>query len=259
MRKIHPTAIVSEKARLGEKVQVGPYTVIGDNVSIGEGTVIGAHCVIEKGTALGKRCRVFTGAILGSIPQDLKYKGETSFLEIGDENIIREYVTINPGTEENTKTVVGSHNLIMAYSHIAHNCLIGNNCIIANAGTLAGYVTIEDKAVVGGLAAVHQFTRVGSLAIIGGCSKVVSDVPPYSTCDGHPARVYGLNLVGLKRQGVNSKVIKQLSHAFKILFNSGLSLRHALEKLSEESYTSEEVSHLIEFIKNSKRGICRHH
>ena len=259
MRKIHPTAIVSEKARLGERVEVGPYTVIGDDVSIGDGTVIGAHCVIEKGTALGKRCQVFTGAILGSIPQDLKYKGKATFLEIGDENIIREYVTINPGTEENSKTKVGSYNLIMAYSHIAHNCLIGNNCIIANAGTLAGYVTIEDKAVVGGLAAIHQFTRVGRLAIIGGCSKVVSDIPPYSTCDGHPARVYGLNLVGLRRQGVDSKVIKQLSRAFKILFNSGLSLRHALEKLSEENYTSEEVSHLIEFIKGSKRGICRHH
>ncbi|MFH1338966.1 MAG: acyl-ACP--UDP-N-acetylglucosamine O-acyltransferase [Candidatus Omnitrophota bacterium] len=258
MRKIHPTAIISKKAALGEGAQVGPFTVIADNVSIGEGTVIGAHCVIEKGTTLGKRCQVFTGAILGSLPQDLKYKGEASFLEIGDENIIREYVTINPGTEKNSKTVVGSYNLIMAYSHIAHNCFIGDNCIIANAGTLAGYVTVEDKAVVGGLAAVHQFTRVGSLAIIGGCSKVVSDVPPYSTCDGHPARVYGLNLVGLRRQGVDGKAIKQLGHAFKILFNSGLSLRHALENLSEENYTSEEVSYLIEFIKNSKRGICRH-
>lgn len=258
MRKIHPTAIVSEKAELGEEVRVGPYTVIADEVSIGEGTVIGAHCVIEKGTTLGKRCEVFTGAILGSIPQDLKYIGRISFLEIGDENIIREYVTINPGTEENSKTKVGNYNLIMAYSHIAHNCLIGNNCIIANAGTLAGYVAVEDKAVVGGLVAIHQFTRVGSLAIIGGCSKVVSDVPPYSTCDGHPARVYGLNLVGLRRQGMDSSVIRQLSHAFKLLFNSGLNLHNALQKISEEGYTSAEVSYLIEFIKSSKRGICRH-
>ena len=238
-------------------VTVGPYTIIGEDVTIGEGTVIGAHCVIENRTTLGNQCQVFTGAVLGSIPQDLKYKGESSFLEIGDENIIREFVTMNPGTEANSKTVVGSHNLIMAYSHIAHNCVIGNNCIIANCGTLAGYVSIEDKAVIGGMGAIHQFTRVGNLSIIGGCSKVVSDVPPYSTCDGHPARIYGLNLVGLRRQGVDSEVIKQLSHAFKILFNSGLSLRTALKKLSNEKSTSVEIAHLTDFIKNSKRGICR--
>ena len=256
--KIHPTAVVSKKAKISNGVSLGPYTVIGEGVSIAEDTVIGAHCVIEGRTTLGKRCQVFSGAAVGSIPQDLTYEGKTSFLEIGDENIIREYVTINPGTEENSKTVIGNHNLIMAYSHIAHNCIIGNNCIIANCGTLAGYVNIEDRAVVGGMVAIHQFTRVGSLSIIGGCSKVVSDVPPYSTCDGHPARVYGLNLVGLKRQGMDGEVIKQLSHAFKILFNSGLSLRNALQKLSEEKHTSVEVSHLIDFIKNSKRGVCRH-
>lgn len=255
---VHPTAIVSKKAKLSRGVSVGPYTVIGDRVIIGEGTVIGAHCVIEGRTTLGERCQVFSGAVLGSIPQDLKYKGEVSFLEIGNENIIREYVTINSGTEINSKTVIGNHNLLMAYSHIAHNCVIGDYCIIANCGTLAGYVSIEDKVVVGGLAAIHQFTRVGSLSIIGGCSKVVSDVLPYSTCDGHPARVYGLNLVGLRRQGVDDESIKQLSRSFKILFNSGLNLRNALQKLSEEKYTSVEVAHLIDFIKNSKRGICRH-
>jgi UDP-N-acetylglucosamine acyltransferase len=201
---------------------------------------------------------VFTGAVIGSIPQDLKYKGEVSFLEIGDGNIIREYVTVNPGTEPNSKTVLGNRNLLMAYSHIAHNCVIGNDCIIANCGQLAGYVNVEDRAVVGGMAAIHQFTRVGKLSIIGGCSKVVSDIPPYSTCDGHPARVYGLNLVGLRRQRVDRKVIKQLSHVFKILFNSGFSIRSALDKLSKEKYTSAEVSHLVDFIKNSKRGVCRH-
>lgn len=256
--KIHPTAVVSKKAKLGKDVTLGPYTVIGDGVTIGEGTIIGAHCVIEERTTLGKRCQVFTGAVLGSIPQDVKYKGEINFLEIGDGNIIREYVTVNSGTKANSKTTVGNNNFIMAYSHVAHNCVIGNNCIIANCGTLAGYVNIEDKAIVGGIVAIHQFTRVGSLSIIGGCSKVVSDVPPYSTCDGHPARVYGLNLVGLRRQGVNGEAIKQLSHAFKILFNSGLTLGNALKKLSEEEYTSAEVSYLTDFIKNSKRGVCRH-
>jgi len=255
---IHPTAIVSKKAKLSKDVSVGPYSVVGDEVVIGEGTVIGAHCIIENRTTLGKRCQVFTGAVLGSLPQDLKYKGEPSFLEIGDENIIREYVTINPGTTANSKTLVGNNNLIMAYSHIAHNCIIGDNCIIANCGTLAGYVSLEDKAVISGMVAIHQFSRVGCLSIIGGCSKVVSDVPPYSICDGHPARVYGLNLVGLRRQGVDGEAIKQLGHAFKILFNSGLSLRTALKKLSEENFTSTEITHLIDFIKNSKRGVCRH-
>jgi len=256
--KIHPTAIVSKKAELARDVSVGPYTLIGDGVVIDDETMIGAHCVIEGRTKVGKRCQVLTGAVLGSIPQDLKYKGEMSFLEIGDENIIREYVTINLGTEENSRTLVGNGNLIMAYSHIAHNCIIGNNCIIANCGTLAGCVSIEDKAVVGGLVAIHQFSRVGSLSIIGGCSKVVSDVPPYSTCDGHPARVYGLNLVGLRRQGADGEVIKQLSHAFKILFNSGLTLHNALQKLNVEKNPSKEISYLINFIKNSKRGVCRH-
>lgn len=254
---IHPTAVVADGVNFGEGVDVGPYTVINDGVLIGDGTLIGAHCVIEKGTRLGKDCRVFSGAVLGSIPQDVKYKGKSSFLEIGDSNIIREYVTINPGTEENSKTIIGSHNLIMAYSHIAHDCLIGDHCIIANAGTLAGYVTIEDRAIIGGLVAIHQFTRVGSLSIIGGCSKVVSDVPPYSTCDGHPARVYGLNLVGLRRQGISADAIKELSHAFKILFNSRLSLKSAVEKLIEENFSSAEVSHLLDFVKNSQRGICR--
>ncbi|MFH1577823.1 MAG: acyl-ACP--UDP-N-acetylglucosamine O-acyltransferase [Candidatus Omnitrophota bacterium] len=254
---IHPTVIISKEAKLGDRVSVGPYTVIGDGVVIGEGSVIGAHCVIEGKTTLGKNCQVFTGAILGSIPQDLKYKNRTSFLEIGSGNIIREYVTVNPGVEENSKTVVGNDNLIMACAHIAHNCVIGNNCIIANNGTLAGYVSVEDKVVIGGLAGIHQFTRVGTLSIIGGCSKVVSDVPPYSTCDGHPARVYGLNLVGLRRHKVNAKAIKQLGHAFKVLFNSGLIISAAIKKLNQEDHSSAEMAHLIDFVKNSKRGVCR--
>ena len=255
---IDKTVIVSNKAKIDNSVTVGPYSVIGEGVIIGEGTRIGAHCVIEGRTTIGKRNQVFSGAVIGSIPQDLKYKGEVTFLEIGDENIIREYTTINPGTEQNSKTVMGSNNFIMAYSHIAHNCIVGNNCIIANCGTLAGYVTLEDRVVVGGMVAIHQFTRVGTLSIIGGCSKVVSDVPPYSTCDGHPARVYGLNLVGLRRQKVERESIKEISHAFKILFKSGLSFSNALLELSKEKITSAEVPHLLSFVKNSKRGVCRH-
>lgn len=255
--QIHSTAIVSKKARLADDIQVGPYSIIADNVTIGQATKIGAYCVIEGNTSIGKSCEIFTGAVVGSRPQDLKYKGQVSFLEIGDNNIIREYSTFNPGTEENSKTVVGDNNLFMAYSHIAHDCIVGNDCIIANNGTLAGYVTIEDKAVVGGLVAMHQFVRVGKLSIIGGCSKVVQDIPPYSTCDGHPARVYGLNLVGLRRNNTPRESIDALNGAFKILFNLGLSTKHALEKLEKEINPCSEVSYLINFIKNSQRGIVR--
>jgi len=257
---IHPSAIVSKKVRLADDIQVGPCTIIADNVTIGQATKIGAYCVIEGNTTIGKFCEVFTGAVIGSRPQDLKYKGQKSFLEIGDNNIIREYSTFNPGTEENSKTVVGNNNLFMAYSHIAHDCIVGNDCIIANNGTLAGHVTVEDKAVVGGLVAIHQFVRIGKLSIIGGCSKVVQDIPPYSTCDGHPARVYGLNLIGLRRNNISKESIDALNRAFKTLFNLGLTAKHALEKLEKEISPCNEVSYLINFVKNSQRGLvhsCR--
>ena len=258
--QIHSTAIVSKKAKLADDIQVGHYTIITDSVTVGGGTKIGAYCVIEGNATIGKHCEIFTGAVIGSKPQDLKYKGQTSFLEIGDNNIIREYSTFNPGTEEGSKTTVGNNNVFMAYSHIAHDCIIGNDCIIANNGTLAGHVTIEDKAVIGGLVAIHQFVRIGRLSITGGCSKVVQDIPPYSTCDGHPARIYGLNLIGLRRNAIPKDSIEKLHRAFNILFNLGLSTKHALERAEKEIEPCSEVSYLIDFIKNSSRGIihsCR--
>lgn len=255
--QIHPTAIISKKAKLDKDVLVGPYTVINDNVTVGEATEIGAHCLIDGNTNIGKGCKIFKGAVIGSAPQDLKYKGEKSYLEIADYNIIREYVTINPGTEEGSKTILGSYNLFMAYSHVAHDCMIGNHCIIANCGTLAGYVVVEDNVLISGLVAVHQFVRIGRLAIVGGLSKVVQDIPPYSTCDGHPARLYGLNLVGLKRNNICSDSIRLLDAAFKILFNSGLPIKKALEELNKQEQTCPEVSYLIDFIKSSSRGITR--
>jgi UDP-N-acetylglucosamine acyltransferase len=195
---------------------------------------------------------------VGSRPQDLKYKGEKSLLSIGNNNIIREYCTLNPGTEDGGVTSVGDGNLFMAYSHIAHDCKVGSNCVFANNATLAGHVTVEDRAVIGGLVAIHQFVHMGELSIVGGCSKVVQDIPPYSTCDGHPARIYGLNLVGLRRHKVNKESIQQLNHAFKILFNSGSTIKHALEQLEKEiTDRTAEVTHLIEFIKKSERGISR--
>jgi len=255
--QINNNAQVSKLARVGEGVIVGPHTIIGDNVVIGAGTKIGAFCVVEGNTTIGKNCEVFTGAVIGSQPQDLKYKGEKSYLEVGDNNIIREYCTFNPGTGEGSKTTVGNGNLFMAYSHVAHDCRVGNNCVIANNGTLAGHVTIEDKAVIGGLVAIHQFVRVGKLSIIGGCSKVVQDIPPFSTCDGHPARIFGLNLIGLRRSNTSKDSIHQLNHAYKILFSSALTIKHALEKLEKEITPLDETAYLINFIKSSERGVTR--
>ncbi|MFH1202566.1 MAG: acyl-ACP--UDP-N-acetylglucosamine O-acyltransferase [Candidatus Omnitrophota bacterium] len=257
MINIHPTAIVSKKAKLADGCFVGPYTIIEDPVIIGEGTRILNHCTIKGNTTIGARCNIFTGAVIGSIPQDLKYKGEESYLSIGDDNIIREFVTINLSTEKNTKTEIGNNNLLMAYSHVAHDCKVGNGCVIANNGTLAGHVTLEDKAVIGGLVAIHQFVRIGTLSIIGGCSKVVQDIPPYSTCDGHPAKVFGINIVGLKRADFPKETITVLKHAFKILFFSQISIPHALEKIEKEITGCKEVSHLVDFVKASERGITR--
>ena len=254
---IHPSAIVSPKAKLAQSVVVGPFSIIGDHVIIGADTKIGAHCVIEGNTTIGKSCEIFTGAVVGSRPQDLKFKGEKVFLEIGNNNIIREYCTLNPGTAEGSKTIVGDNNLLMAYSHVAHDCRVGNGCVLANNATLAGHVTIEDKAVIGGIVAIHQFVRIGMLSIIGGCSKVVQDIPPFSTCDGHPARIYGLNLIGLRRKGISHDAIKKIDQAFKLIFNSGLSAKHALEKVEKELEKTEEIKYLINFVKSSERGLTR--
>ncbi len=254
---IHSNAIVSSKAKLAAGVSVGPYSVISDNVSIGADTSIGTHCVIEGNTTIGKGCEIFTGAVIGSRPQDLKFKGEKVFLEIGNNNIIREYCTLNPGTQDGGKTSIGDNNLLMAYSHIAHDCRVGSGCVLANNSTLAGHVTIEDKAVIGGISAIHQFVRIGMLSIVGGCSKVVQDIPPYSTCDGHPARVYGLNLIGLRRKGISHDSIKQIDRAFKIFFNSGLSVKHALQRVEKELEKTEEITYLVNFVKSSERGLAR--
>ena len=258
--KIHPTAIVSKKAHLADDVEVGPYSLVGDKVRVGRGTVVASHCVIEGNTSIGESCQIFSGAVIGTRPQDLKYKGEKSFLEIGNGNIIREYCTFNPGTKDGAKTAVGDSNLFMAYAHVAHDCVVGSNCVLANAATLAGHVIIEDKAVIGGLVAIHQFVRVGLLSIVGGCSKVVQDIPPYSTCDGHPARVFGLNLVGLKRQGMDRGVVRILHRTFKLLFQSGHTITHAKQLVAQEISQIPEVVYLLDFINHSQRGIthsCR--
>ncbi|MFQ5680584.1 MAG: acyl-ACP--UDP-N-acetylglucosamine O-acyltransferase [Candidatus Omnitrophota bacterium] len=254
---IHPTAIISPQAKLGQGVRVGAYAMIEGDTVIGPGTEIGPHCHICRNANIGKNCRIFTGAVIGSIPQDLKFRGEESFLEVGDNNIIREYATINRGTDNGGKTIVGYGNLIMAYSHIAHDCRIGDGCVIANGGTLAGHVNIEDRAIIGGLVAIHQFTRVGRLSIVGGCSKVIQDVPPYSTCDGHPVKVYGLNLLGLRRAKLGKEDIHRLKAAFRILFFSRHILSRAIKDVAEKIPASPYISYLLDFVSMSRRGICR--
>ena len=239
-------------------MSVGPYSVIHEQVTIGARTVIGTHCVIEGRTTIGEECQIFTGAVIGSIPQDLKYRGEESQVIIGDRNKIREYVTINSGTQGGDgKTVIGSECLLMAYSHVAHDCLIGNQVVIVNSAALAGHITVEDRAIIGGLVGVHQFVRVGQLAFIGGCSRVIQDIPPYSTCLGYPAKVFSLNSEGLKRAGISSETKQRLHHAFKILFHSKLSMSHALKQVSQDADQCPEVQHLVTFIRQSKRGVCR--
>jgi UDP-N-acetylglucosamine acyltransferase len=255
--QIHPTAMVNPSSYLDENVKIGPYAIVGENVKIGANTCVEAFAQVIGYTEVGKNCHIFPYAVIGSIPQDLKYKGERSYLIVGDNNRIREFVTINPGTEKDSKTIIGNNNLIMAYSHIAHDCKIGNDNILANCATLAGYVEIENKVVIGGLVAIHQFCRLGSFSIVGGCSKVVQDIPPYSMCDGHPAKVKGINLVGLKRAGFTSSTINDLKKAFKILFFEGHSLKYAQELVKNNLPSSKEIEYLLQFISSSKRGIGR--
>ncbi|OGW77514.1 MAG: acyl-[acyl-carrier-protein]--UDP-N-acetylglucosamine O-acyltransferase [Omnitrophica bacterium RIFCSPHIGHO2_02_FULL_49_9] len=254
---IHPTAIVHPDAELGAGVTIGPYSVIEEHAVIGDGTKVGSRVTIEGHTTIGKNNEIFTGAIVGSVTQDKKFDGGISLLKIGDGNKIREYSTINPGTSEGTETIIGDDNLIMAYAHIAHDCVIGNRTVIANAGTLGGHVVVEDQAIVGGLCGIHQFVRIGQLAIVGGNSKVVQDVPPFLMADGHPARAYGLNSVGLERANVPFEERQALKRAFKILFRSGLSTRTALSEIRSKLSSSPSVSALVTFVEKSDRGICK--
>ena len=254
---IHKTALVHPDAVIGEDVEIGPYTIIGGEVKIGKNTRIGAHVVIEGISEIGENCQIFTGAIIGNFPQDLKYKGEKTKVVIGNNNVIREYVTINRGTVAVGETRIGDNCLLMAYVHIAHDCSVGNGVILANVATLAGHVVIEDKAVIGGVTPIHQFVRVGTMAIVGGASRVAKDVPPYCMAAGMPIRTFGLNVVGLQRNGVSSEIREQLKKAYKTVFRSSLNVSDAIAALERESNTCEEVAYFINFIKQSERGICK--
>ncbi len=256
--KIHSTALVSKKARIGGSVEIGPYTVIGDNVRIGDRTKIMSHALIDGHTTIGAACEIFHGACLGLKSQDKKFreKGET-YLVIGDENVIREYVTMHPATSLGKKTTVGDRNFIMIGAHIGHDCVIGNDIVMANGCALSGHVVVEDQAVLGGLSGVHQFCRVGRLAMVGAMTKVVMDVPPFSVCDGHPAKFCGLNSIGLKRAGYSSKSMLEIKKALKILLASGFKLSSAIARVKSEWKNNPDIEALIHFCAASSRGLCR--
>lgn len=257
MARIHPTAIVDPAAELGPGVTVGPYSIIAGQVVIGADTEIGPHVVIKEFTTIGARCRIFQFASVGEIPQDLKFQGERTELIIGDDNTIREYATLHRGTGAGGGvTRVGNGNLFMAYTHVAHDCIIGNGVIMSNAATLAGHILVEDRAIISGLAAIHQFCRIGRHAFVGGASAVARDVPPYSLVYGNRAKLMGLNLVGLKRAGFSDATIQALRQAFELLFLSPTgTLKEAVAKVREDWGHIPEVQHLLTFVETSERGI----
>ena len=256
---IHSTAIVHKDAEIGEDVHIGPYCIVEEKVQVGKGTRLVSHVVLQKGTQIGENCTVSPFASLGGPPQDISYKEEETTLVVGNNNVIKEYVTMNRGTEHgNGITSVGNNNFIMAYAHIAHDCKVGNNVIMANCATLAGHVEIADFVIFGGLCAVHQFCRIGKYAFISGVTGVPKDVPPFMIAAGDRAKLYGLNVVGLERRGFAKEDITQLKKAYRIIFRSSLPLSTSLRIVQEEiSGEHQYVNDLIEFIKSSKRGICR--
>ncbi|HEX9023721.1 MAG TPA: acyl-ACP--UDP-N-acetylglucosamine O-acyltransferase [Geobacteraceae bacterium] len=255
---IHPSAVIHPQAELDDSVEIGPFAVIGEYVTIGRGTTVGAHAVIDGWTRIGAENRIFPMSAVGGVPQDLKYRGENTRLVIGDRNIIREFTTLQPGTVTGIgETVIGNDNLFMAYCHVAHDCVIGNRVIMANGSTLAGHITVEDHAILGGLSAVHQFVRIGESVMLSGGAMVGQDVAPYTIAAGDRARMRGLNLVGLRRRGFSAETIAILKRAYRLLVFSKLRIADALARIRAELPQIPEISHFVEFIEKSERGICR--
>ncbi|RME28527.1 MAG: acyl-ACP--UDP-N-acetylglucosamine O-acyltransferase [Deltaproteobacteria bacterium] len=255
---IHPTAIIDPQAELAASVDVGPYAIIGPGVVLHDDVIIGAHAVVTGPTVIGARTRVHPHAVLGEDPQDKKYAGEDTRLIIGEDNVFREFSTANRGTVQGGgETRIGDGNLFMAYSHVAHDCLVGSHCVFANCASLAGHVEIQDGAVLGGLSGVHQFTRVGRCAMVGGGGMVAQDVPPFTIAQGDRARLFGLNIVGLRRNGYRLPTIQALRAVYRELFNQGTPLRIALEQVREVYADTPEVMEMVDFIETSRRGVCR--
>ena len=252
---IHRTAIVDPTAHLGSDVTVGPYAIVGPHVTVGERTGVAAHVVIERNTRIGAGVKVGYGTVIGNDPQDLKYKGEETWVEIGDGTIIREYCTINRGTTATGKTAIGQRCFIMTYVHIAHDCVIGNDVILANGIQMAGHVTVEDRAIVSGLVPIHQFVRIGTYAFVGGGSRVNQDVPPFTKAVGNPVHLYGLNSVGLQRAGFSPDVKLALKRAYRLLFNSDLTVSQGIARARLELPQVPEVEKFLSFIEASQRGV----
>ncbi len=257
MTNVHPTAVVHGRTSLGEDVEVGPYSIVGPDVVIGDRTRIGSHVCIQGPTIMGSDCQVYFSAAVGFPPQDLKYRGEETKLVVGDGNVIREFTTLNRGTAASGATLIGNNNLLMAYVHVAHDCVIGNGNIIANGVQLAGHVVIEDYVCVGGLVPIHQFVRIGSYAFIGGGCRVPQDVPPYFKAAGDPLRLYGLNSVGLRRRDFDAERTVILKKAYKLLCRSNLNTSQALQLMATELPQTPEIRHLVDFARATKRGIVK--
>lgn len=260
-RLIHPTAVIHAGATLHPTVKVGPYAVIGEKVTVGPGTEIDAHVVIDGHTEIGANNQIFPGAVIGIEPQDLKYDGSISLVKIGDNNRIREYVTVNRATHAGEATVIGNDNLLMAYVHVAHNCVIENQVIIANAVALAGHVEIESNAVIGGVLGIHQFVHIGRYAMLGGMSRIDRDVPPYMVVEGNPCRVRGLNAIGLKRAGITAleggRYYSELKEAYRLLYRSDVPLQTAIEALEASAQQNDFVKHLQVFLQTSASEASR--
>ncbi len=257
MSEIHSTAVVREGARIGEGCRIGPYCVVGGHVTIGAGCELHSHVVIDGYTEIGIENNFYPFASIGLRTQDLKWDGGTTWTRIGARNTFREYVTVHSATGDGDATVIGSDNNLLAYTHVAHDCQLGDHIIMSNVGTLAGHVTVEDRAIIGGLAAVHQFCRIGTMSIIGGCSKVVQDVPPFMMVDGNPAATRTLNKEGLKRNGVCEETQKTMKQAYRILFRSEQPFTSAIEQVRAEVSLNSELEHLLAFIESSERGIAK--
>jgi UDP-N-acetylglucosamine acyltransferase len=252
---IHPTAIVSPNAVLGDDVRVGPFAIVGDHCELGDRCVIEARATLERNVKLAADVVVGSGSILGGDPQDLKYRDEETWVEIGEGTRIREYTTINRGTSQSFRTSVGKGSFIMSYVHLAHDCHIGDGVIMSNGTQLAGHVTVEDRAILSGLVAVHQFVRIGKHSFVGGCSRVAKDVPPFLKAVGNPVKLYGLNSVGLQRSGFPDDVVRELKRAYRLFFRSELNVTQALERARAELQPSAEVDHFLRFLEESDRGV----
>jgi UDP-N-acetylglucosamine acyltransferase len=254
--RVHPTAIVSPTARIGTNVEIGAFAIVGDDCTIGDNCVIAPRATLERFVVLGKNVKIGIGTVLGGDPQDLKFRGERTTVEIGDNTVIREYSTINRGTSQSFKTTIGSGCFIMSYVHLAHDCHVGDGVILANGVQLAGHVTVESRATISGVTAVHQFARIGRHAFVGGCSRVSKDVPPFIKAVGNPMKLYGLNTVGLQRSGFSEETLRELKRAYRLFFRSELNVSQAIEQVNAEVEPLPEVRQLVEFLEQSQRGVA---